>query len=104
MFRKTEQMIKNCIFFASNPLLTPLCRLFFSQRCFIFAENKPQTTMKKKASATDRLFRLLETERTLSDFPAACRRLHVVPGELNESLLREVGISGEEIILRQRVE
>lgn len=28
--------------------------------------------MNEKESATARLFRLLETERTLSDFPAAC--------------------------------
>jgi hypothetical protein len=60
--------------------------------------------MKQKESATDRLFRLLETERALSDFPAVCRRLHVLPGELNEMLLRETGISGEELILRQRAE
>ena len=57
--------------------------------------------MKEKESATARLFRLLETERTLSDFPAACRRLRTLPGELNEFLLLEVGISGEELILRQ---
>lgn len=60
--------------------------------------------MKEKESATARLFRLLETERTLSDFPAACRRLRVLPGVLNEFLLLEVGISGEELILRQCVE
>lgn len=61
-------------------------------------------TMKQKETATACLFHLLETDRTLSDFPAVCRRLHVVPGELNETLLRETGISGEELILRQRVE
>ena len=60
--------------------------------------------MKQNESATDRLFRLLETERSLSDFPAVCRRLHIMPGELNEILLLETGISGEELILRQRVE
>ena len=60
--------------------------------------------MKEKESAVTRLFRLLETDRSLSDFPAACRRLRVLPGELNESLLRELGLSGEELILRQCVE
>lgn len=60
--------------------------------------------MKQKESATDRLFRLLETERAFSDFPDVCRRLHILPGELNEMLLRETGISGEELILRQRAE
>ena len=60
--------------------------------------------MKEKESAVARLFRLLESDRSLSDFPAACRRLRVLPGELNESLLRELGISGEELILRQCVE
>lgn len=60
--------------------------------------------MKQKESATARLFRLLETERTLSDFPSTCRRLRILPGELNESLLLELGISGEELILRQCVE
>lgn len=60
--------------------------------------------MKEKESAVARLFRLLESDRALSDFPAACRRLRVLPGELNESLLRELGLSGEELILRQCVE
>ena len=60
--------------------------------------------MKRKESATSRLFRLLETDRTLSDFPTACRRLHLLPGVLNEALLREYGICGEELILRQQQE
>ena len=60
--------------------------------------------MKQQEPVLSRLFRLLETDRTLSDVPAVCRRLHVLPGELNETLLREMGISGEELILRQRIE
>lgn len=60
--------------------------------------------MKKKTSPTDRLFALLETERSFSDFPAVCRALHVLPGELNEALLRECGICGEELILRRQRE
>lgn len=104
MFINSEHMIKKYIFFTSDPLRTPGFLLFFSQRCFIFAEKQTRTAMKEKESATARLFRLLETERTLSDFPAACRRLRTLPGELNEFLLLEVGISGEELILRQCVE
>jgi hypothetical protein len=34
-----------------------------------------------------------------ADFPAYCRRLHVVPGVLDEILIRETGLCGEEIIL-----
>ena len=34
-----------------------------------------------------------------ADFPAICRRLRVVPGVLNEILIRETGLCGEEIIL-----
>lgn len=60
--------------------------------------------MRRKESATTRLFRLLETDRTLSDFPTACRRLRLLPGSLNEALLREYGIGGEELILRQQLE
>ena len=36
---------------------------------------------------------------TPADFPAICRRLRVVPGVLNEILIRETGLCGEEIIL-----
>lgn len=49
-----------------------------------------------------RLVRLLETDRSLPDFPAACRRLGVCPGPLNETLLRELGESGEEILMHWR--
>ena len=90
-------MIKKYIFFTSDPLRTPGFLLFFSQRCFIFAEKQTRTAMKEKESATARLFRLLETERTLSDFPAACRRLHVAPGWLDEWIFELLGVSGEEL-------
>lgn len=60
--------------------------------------------MNRKDSSLSRLFRLLETDRTLSDFPAACRRLRLLPGALNEALLRRYGIGGEELILRQQPE
>ena len=60
--------------------------------------------MKRKQSDLTRLFRLIETDRTLPDFPTACRRLHLLPGALNEALLRRYGIGGEELILRQQPE
>ena len=60
--------------------------------------------MNRKDSSLSRLFRLLETDRTLSDFPTACRRLRLLPGALNEALLRRYGIGGEELILRQQPE
>ena len=60
--------------------------------------------MNRKESAVNRLVRLLETDRTLPDFPTACRRLRVLPGALNEALVRRYGIGGEELILRQQQE
>ena len=47
-----------------------------------------------------RLFRLLEADDTYPDFPAACRRLHLLPGPVNETLLRELGMGGDEFISR----
>ncbi|MBQ9449696.1 MAG: hypothetical protein IJU34_00040 [Bacteroidales bacterium] len=44
--------------------------------------------------------RLLESGSAPADFPACCRRLHILPGVLDEWLFRELGISGEEILLR----
>lgn len=101
---KSYKCVKIRIFKYSYPLRTPWRVLSISRQCLIFAETKRDFTMKKKESATDRLFRLLETERSLPDLPAACRRLHVLPGALNEALLRESGISAEELILRQQLE
>ena len=56
--------------------------------------------MRPKSNDLDRFLRLAETDPHLPDFPAACRRLHVLPGVLDEWLFRELGISGEEILLR----
>lgn len=55
--------------------------------------------MRPKSNDLDRFLRLAETDPHLPDFPAACRRLHVLPGELNETLLRELGVDGERFIL-----
>ena len=44
------------------------------------------------------LLRLLESDAHPTDFPACCRRLGVVPGPLNEVLLDELGVSGEELV------
>lgn len=60
--------------------------------------------MNRNDSSLSLLFRLLETDRTLADYPAACRRLRLLPGALNEELLRRYGIGGEELILRQQPE
>ena len=43
--------------------------------------------------------RFVEADRTPFDFPACCRRLRVLPGELNELLLHEFGTCGEELLL-----
>ena len=55
-------------------------------------------------SPFDRLVRLLATEPSLPDFPAACRRLRVTPGVFSEMLLRQTGFCGEEIFFQIRVE
>ena len=55
---------------------------------------------KKDTLALARLVRLLETDAAVPDFPAACRRLGIAPGPLNEALLRELGMGGEEFIQR----
>ena len=51
------------------------------------------------ANAYAALASLLESDAVPADFPAACRRLRVLPGALNEMILRELGLSGEELIM-----
>ena len=97
-------MIKKYIFSSNTPFVPPDCCCFFRIAESFLRKKNRNTVMKQQEPVLSRLFRLLETDRTLSDFPAVCRRLHVLPGELNETLLREMGISGEELILRQRIE
>lgn len=46
--------------------------------------------------------RFVEADATPFDFPACCRRLRVLPGELNELLLAELGTCGEELLLEAR--
>lgn len=52
---------------------------------------------------TDQAYRalasLLESGRAPADFAACCRQLHVLPGALNEKILNELGVSGEELML-----
>ncbi|MCR5352430.1 MAG: hypothetical protein K6E35_08090 [Bacteroidales bacterium] len=60
--------------------------------------------MNRNITALECLVRLMKAEPTLPDFPAACRRLHITPGVLNEILLRETGFCGEEIFLQMRTE
>ena len=100
----SDRLSKIRIFLFRTPFVPPGRVLLFSGQCPIFADNKHDKNMKLQESVTNRLFRLLETDRTLPDFPTACRRLHVLPGALNEALLRESGICGEELILRQQKE
>ena len=52
----------------------------------------------KTTQAYHTLARLLKTGAAPADFPACCRRLRVLPGALNEMILRELGISGEELL------
>lgn len=68
---------------------------------FHFRDNKKtKNAMNRKDTlALTRLFRLLETDTvSLPDFPAACHRLRLVPGPLNELLLCELGVCGEELL------
>jgi len=55
--------------------------------------------MKKTDSCYRAFFRLLDTPGCPADFPACCRRLHVVPGVLNEEIFRELGLSGEVLLM-----
>lgn len=74
--------------------------LHFPEQSPTFATTKTENDMERTDAFTlGRLFRLLETEAaTLPDFPAACRRLRVLPGPLNELLLCELGVCGEELL------
>ena len=53
----------------------------------------------KTTQAYHALAWLLETGAAPADFPTACRRLHVLPGALNEMILHELGIPGGELLL-----
>ena len=56
--------------------------------------------MKKAHSLYAAMARLCEEGGAVGDFPAFCRRMHVLPGEFNEYLLRELGVGGEELMAR----
>ena len=65
-----------------------------------FVSEKPNETMTRQDTRYRDFSRFVEEERTPYDFPACCRSLHVLPGELNELLLRELGACGEDLLLR----
>ena len=73
--------------------------LRFSRHGPNFAENR--TDMKTNLNdCFQALLLLRETDRSPADFPAACRRLHVPPGWLDEWIFETLGVSGEELWMR----
>lgn len=46
------------------------------------------------------LARFLENNPVHPDFPAVCRLLHLRPGALDDRLVRELGLCGEELLMR----
>jgi len=55
--------------------------------------------MKKTESCYRAFARLVEKDAAPADFPSCCRRLHVLPGVLNERIFRELGVSGEALLM-----
>lgn len=55
-----------------------------------------------KTAETDflTLARFLETSPVRPDFPAVCRQLRLRPGPLDDYLVRELGLCGEELLMR----
>lgn len=55
-----------------------------------------------KTAETDflTLARFLETSPVRPDFPAVCRLLRLRPGPLDDYLVRELGLCGEELMMR----
>ena len=70
----------------------------FMEQVAIFVQ-KNKTTMKHSDSFLPAFSRLLEQCSPLPDFPDCCRRLGIPPGILNEILLDEFGLCGEEFVL-----
>ncbi|MCR4859318.1 MAG: hypothetical protein K5910_01490 [Bacteroidales bacterium] len=56
--------------------------------------------MNQNESLYHRFGLLTEQRPAPADFPAACRLLHATPGVLDEMIFRELGISGEELLMR----
>ena len=46
------------------------------------------------------LARFLENTPVRPDFPAVCRLLRLRPGALDDYLVRELGLCGEELLMR----
>lgn len=57
--------------------------------------------MNKISHACAGFWRLVKSPAPPADFPAACRRLHILPGVLNEYLQREIGANGEELLVQE---
>ena len=55
----------------------------------------------KNAETDFRTFvRFLENTSVRPDYPTVCRLLHIRPGILDDFLLRELGLCGEELMLQ----
>ena len=68
-----------------------------------YADNFAQKTTRKMNNAeTDFriLARFLENTPARPDFPAVCRLLRIRPGALDDYLVRELGLCGEELMMQ----
>ena len=73
--------------------------LHFCERSRIFAE-KTEIAMKTIETDFRTFVRFLEDTPVRPDFPAVCRQLHICPGALDDYLVRELGLCGEELLLQ----
>ena len=80
-----------------DPLLTPGIVLDFPALALIFAE-KPKE-MKTIEDDFCTFVRFLENTPVRPDYPAVCRLLHINPGVLDDYLIRELGMCGDELMM-----
>jgi len=97
--KKQTNIQKNVIFLTPNPLLTPVVRCVFKNNHPFLRSHQQRNDMKKPHPLYAAFARLSE-DGVRGDFPAFCRRRRVLPGVLNEYLLRELGESGEALMTR----
>ena len=57
--------------------------------------------MKRIEKIHDRFCALFLEGRAGNDFPALCRRLHVCPDDLDDILVQELGLCGQDLLLLQ---